>query len=148
MTRKKTPGDLTYNRTIFRFLQKSYDEAFSLLVFSRDYFAVHGKTDKLLLPKDQQLIYTLTLSTITTQLTSVMSWLLLCKAVENGEISSQQMHEDDFSMPVFAPSLDCNDSCFAILTQTAQELLQKSHGLYTRVKRMEEPVREHLLETV
>lgn len=148
MTRKKSTDAESAKNTVFRFLQKSYDEAFSLLVFTRDYFAVHGRTDKLLLPREEQLVYTLTLSTITTQLTSVMSWLLLCKAVEAGEISAQEMDCESFKMPVFTPEVSYDDSCFAVLNQTSKDLLYKSYSLYNRIKRMEESVREHLMEEV
>ena len=146
MARKKIPDTVTSKTTLFRFMQRSYDEAFSLLVFARDFFTMHSKTDKPLLPRDQQLIYTLALSTITTQLTSVMAWLLLCKAIENGEVSAKDIDCEDFAVPVFAPDITHNDSCFSVLNATAKEIMEKSHSIYTRVKRMEESVREQLLE--
>ena len=148
MARKKVPVDKNNGREIFRFLQKSYDEAFELLVSSRDYFSDRGKTDKMLLSKEDQLVYTLAVSTITTQLTSVMSWLLLCKAVEQGEISRKQLRSGSFEMPEFNLGINEKDSCFSILNKKTREFLSKSCNLYNRMKRMESSIREQLLEVI
>lgn len=139
-------GTVSGNKDIFRFLRKSYDETFALLIYARDYFGTMGKNDKARLSKKDQMIYTLAVSTITSQLTSVMSWLLFCRAIENGEVSADKIDDELFSIEELNFSVNSTDECFAILNKPSREILVKSHNLYDRIKRMEDSVREHLLE--
>jgi len=148
MARKKIPPTDMKGMEVFRFLKTSYDEALLLLVLSRDYFAIQGRKDKQKLSKDQQLIYTLASSTITTQLTSVMSWLLLCRAMQEGELTLEQLQEEKFAMPEINPGVTESDSCFSTLSAPVKELLAKSSNLYNRMKRMESSVREHFMYMV
>ncbi len=136
------------NTNVFRFLQKSYDEAFELLIYAHDYLSREGRNDKILLSKEEQLTYTLAASTITTQLTSVMSWLLTCKAVEAGEITSEQIENTDFNMPEFNLGIYETDSCFATLSTRMKDLFSKSSSLYNRVKRLETSIKRQLVEVV
>ena len=45
------------NGSVFKFTQRSYNEALSLLVYSRDYFSTKGRLDKLKLSSEDS-IYT------------------------------------------------------------------------------------------
>jgi hypothetical protein len=134
------------NNNIFRFLRKNYDEALSLLVYARDHFSSNGAREKMLLSPQDQLIYTLAVSTVTTQLTSIMSWLMFCRAIENGEISPTKIDNKLFSIPEYSLGVQDSDSCFKILSKSTREILTKSFNIYQRIKRMEDSVKEHLLE--
>jgi hypothetical protein len=134
------------SQNIFKFLQKSYNESLGLLNFAHEYFSVRGKEDKLKMSKEDSLIYTLAMSTITTQLTSVFSWLLLCKAVESGEIKLEDLKSEDFRMAEFNLDLNDKSSCFAILNEPVSILLKQSSSLYNRVKRMENSIQQSLRE--
>lgn len=138
--------NITSANNIFRFTKNSYNEALSLLIFSRDYFNQKGRIDKLNLSGEDSIIYTIAMSTITTQLTSSISWLLMCKAVEKGEISIDELKSDDFCMPEYESHLDLDNSCFSVLNETVLDLLTKSSNMYNRIKRMENSVRKMLEE--
>ena len=129
---------------IFMFTRKSYNEALSLLIFSRDYFNKKGKIDKMSLSTEDSIIYTIAMSTITTQLTSVLGWLLTCRAVENGEVSISELKSDDFRMPEYESQTDIDNSYFASLNDTVKELLVKSSNMYNRIKRLENSVSKYL----
>lgn len=154
MAKKKTPsGDeidivkLNNSDNLFNFLKKSYDEAINLTAFSRDYFNARGRLDKMKLSKEESIIYTLAMSTITTQLTSVLGWLLMCRAVQEGEVKMEDLRNEDFRMPEFELGVDDPSSCFANLQPPVSEILKKSSSLYNRVKRMEQSI-QHMLTKI
>lgn len=134
------------SQNIFKFLQKSYNESLGLLNFAHEYFSKRGKEDKLKMSKEDSLVYTLAMSTITTQLTSVFSWLLLCKAVESGEIKFEDLKSDDFRMAEFNLDLNDQSSCFAVLNEPVSILLKQTCSLYNRIKRMENSIQQTLKE--
>lgn len=129
---------------IFMFTRKSYNEALSLLISSRDYFNKKGKIDKIGLSTEDSIVYTIAMSTITTQLTSSLGWLLTCKAVEKGELCVSELKSDDFRMPQYESHADIENSYFAPLNETVKELLIKSSNMYNRIKRLENSVSKYL----
>jgi|GEM_PF-4302251 len=133
-------------KNIFRFLHKSYDESVALLVQARDYFATQVQAEKSNFSLEQKLAYTFALSTITTQLTSVMGWLMFCKAIERGEVAQDQIKDEDLTMPEFNCAMDEDHSLFGMLNSTTVEIIEKTASLYNRVKRMESPIKERLIE--
>lgn len=141
----KTVKDLKNSDNLFNFLSKSYNEAVYLITFSRNYFTERGKADKLNLSREDSLVYTLAMSTITTQLSSVLSWLLVCRAVQEGEVKLNDLKSEDFRMPEFDLNID-DDSCFSSLNGTVREMLKRSSSLYNRIKRMENSIQEKFLK--
>ncbi len=146
----KETGDNVVNlgggQNIFKFLEKSYDETVTLLTMSRDYFEQRGRIDKMHLNGEESIIYTLAMSTITTQLTSAMGWLMMCRALQNGEIKIDDLKSDDFRMPDFQLTYEEGDSCFDGLNQPVKEMLKRSSAIYNRIKRMETSIYEKLSE--
>lgn len=136
---ENTDFEISSSHNLFNFLKKSYNEAVYLLTYSRDYFAAKGREDKLKLSREDSIAYTLAMSTITTQLSSVLSWLLMCRAVQEGEVKIEDLNNEDFKMPEFDLGLDDN-SCFSGLNDTIKEMLTRSSSLYNRIKRMENQI--------
>lgn len=145
MAKKKTTDIASSSDNIFKFLRKNYDETMALLVLSRNYFQARGQIDRLQLSREETLIYTLAMSTITTQLTSVLSWLLSCRAVQAGEIQLKELATDTFRMPEFHLSYDETDSCFHVLNKPVREMLTRSSQLYNRIKRLENTIQQNLM---
>ncbi len=135
-------------KNLFRFLEKSYKETITLLIFSRDYFENKGRIDKLQLSREDSIAYTLAMSTVTTQLTSVLGWLLMCKAVEQGELTLEDIRRDEFRMAEFEAEYSHNDSIYATLNETVHQLLQKSSLLHSRIKRMENSIMSDLEKNI
>jgi regulator of CtrA degradation len=135
-------NNISEQNNVFKFTQKSYNETLSLLSFSRDYFSTNGRLDKLNLSSEDSILYTIAMSKITTQLTGVLSWLLMCKAIESGEVKIQELSKEDFSMPATAEQIKIDNSRFINLNSTVKELLKKSSNIYNRIKRLENSVHE------
>lgn len=70
------------------FVQRAYDDTYALLVAMRDYVSGPSTDDAAALDPNDRLRLTHELSRVTRQLTDVMAWLMLQKAVAAGEISA------------------------------------------------------------
>jgi hypothetical protein len=132
------------SKNIFKFLEKSYKENVYLLNIARDYFSPNGGINKLNLTREESLIYTLAMSTITSQLTSSFSWLLICRAIQNGEVKIEDLQNENFRMPEFDLIFKDEYERFAILNDTVKALLNRSSELYKRVKRVENSIQLYL----
>ena len=71
------------------FVERAYRDTYDLLVAVRDYISGPMPEDAETLEKSDHLQLTHALSKITRQLTDVMAWLMLQKAVAAGELSPQ-----------------------------------------------------------
>ena len=133
-------SEMTINKEIFKFLDKSYREALSLTRTSRDYYNSKGRIDKMKLSFDQSLAYTMAMSTITAKLTSSLGWLLVCKALENGEVSFHEINPDVYKLQQFDTLASYDDPRYTTLPENVQDMLKKSHFLYERMQRMEKSI--------
>jgi len=143
---KKNNLEMPDKRNILRFLNKSYDESVTLLIYARDYFTTQAKVDRSTFSLEQKLACTFALSTITTQLTSVISWLMFCKALEKGEVVLAQVRSEDLTMPEFTSPMNEEHNLFGALNTETVEIIEKTTSLYSRIRRMEKSVRERLIE--
>lgn len=76
------------------FIERAYRDTYDLLVELRDYLEEGPASDAGTLAPDDRLQLTYELSVITRQLTNVMAWLMLRRAVIAGEISEDQAASD------------------------------------------------------
>jgi len=72
------------------FVERAYQDTYDLLVAVRDYISGPMQEEAEALQKDENLQLTYALSRITRQLTDVMAWLMLQKAVGAGELSPEE----------------------------------------------------------
>lgn len=123
--------------TAISFLDGTYREALALTREARDYVLHQERRDKAQLPPDQQLVASCESLRLTARLTQVMSWLLVQKAVQAGEIDRVQAS---------APELRLSGQSVCAVTKPAGgiampdrlgELLERSHALYSRVERLD-----------
>lgn len=119
------------------FLEKTYDEAFNLLVASRDYIKWQEPIDMEKLPASACLKLSTETTRITARLTHIMSWLLFQKAIVNGEILEEDMKRHDFSLPREEQTLlDSRAESDDVLPNRLRELLAESRSLYSRIERL------------
>jgi len=76
------------------FIERAYGEALDLLVEVRDYVANGASANRGGLATDDRLQLTYELSRVTRELTNVMAWLLLQKAVIAGEMTEAEAAAD------------------------------------------------------
>ena len=128
---------LDQRKNLFTFLKSNYDETLSLLIQSRDYFQQQGMVDRSTLDPKDSLAYMMVMSTITSQLTGVFSWLLVCKALQDGEITLEDAVREEFRLLEIDTILDENDPVYSMLNEQVAHLLRESTRLYLRIQRIE-----------
>lgn len=125
-------------------LDRTFDEGIALTLEVRNYIAYHEQADRREydLPRCLQVGYQHT--RVSARLIQVMTWLLAMKALLAGEISPEQ-----FAAPQYA--LGGGDECEAEsgpevveLPSGLRNLLERSHALYSRIKRLDKMVRTKL----
>lgn len=120
------------------FIDKAYQEASDLLVEVRDYVAGQSPAaDQAPSPADR-LRLTQALSRVTRQLTEVMAWLLVQKAVAAGEITAAEAAETDAAV---LPAGELGEKAAAEFDATvplaARGLIDRTQRLYTRVAQLD-----------
>lgn len=122
------------------FFNRTYDEAFDLLVEARDYLTYREPLDR-----QAQIAFDLRLAQnceafrLTSRLTQVMAWLLVQKAVHAGEISPLEAANEEHRLA--GQSVCLAHSADEIkLPPGLRSLLDRSYQLYTRVERLDAQV--------
>ena len=123
------------------FFGKTFDEALTLLVQTRDYIAVGVGGRPVGRTADDQLRFARETMRVTARLTQVMAWLLIQKAVHAGEIGPCQAAGDDLRLAGQKVCTEHDETDHAGLPLSLQRLLARSHALYVRVSRLDELVR-------
>jgi len=72
------------------FVQRAYDDTYALLLAMRDYVSGQSSEDASELEHDVRLRLSLELSRVTRQITEIMAWLMVQKAVHAGEITADE----------------------------------------------------------
>lgn len=124
--------------TATRFFGKTYDEAMSLLLASRDYLASAQPADAIGLKPIDRLRVNCEAMRLTTRLTQVMAWLLAQRAVFAGEMGRAQAASDEFRLAADTVCMAESDSAAQVLPARLLELLDQSRRLYIRVARLDE----------
>ena len=72
------------------FVQKAYDDTYALLIAMRDYVSGQSSEDADGLEPPDRMRLSLELSRVTRQITEVMAWLMVQKAIASGEITADE----------------------------------------------------------
>ena len=72
------------------FVQRAYDDTYALLLAMRDYVSGQSSEDAQQLEPKDRLRLSLELSRVTRQITEVMAWLMVQKAIGAGEITADE----------------------------------------------------------
>jgi regulator of CtrA degradation len=112
-----------------------YDEAFGLLVEARDYVAstIGDKAENL----ETHLGLSCETTRLTARLTHVMAWLLVQRAVHSGEMTIADALEDEHRLSGQNVCLTTDGVADMTLPATLESLMNRSHGLYLRVQRLD-----------
>ena len=128
------------------FVQKLYDESFSLLVEARNYFAYSGFNDKTAHTPRERLLLNYQAMRLTSRMTQVMAWMLAQRAIDNGELTPQQACDGTYSLGAETVCIDASDHDDPRLPDGLRELLHRSHSMYMRVLRLDEAARTKLTD--
>lgn len=126
------------------FFNGPYDETMALLIETRNYLTYHDATDHRKLPPHVRLQVSYESMRVTSRLTQVMAWLLAQKAVHAGEMTMEQAAGDDFCLSGGEICSDPSGPENEELPSGLRSLLSRSHGLYTRVSRLDDMVKRQV----
>ena len=130
MTSKTFGGTALFSRT--------FDEGMSLVQETASYLEGRGRLESRDLPRKAATLYAGESLRLTTRLMQAASWLLVQRAVHEGDMPAEEAASDRYR-------LGSKDICFGggkdglgVLPTKFQDLLSRSDSLYRRIARLEE----------
>jgi regulator of CtrA degradation len=117
--------------------EKTYQEALGLTREARDYVAVQERRDQSSLVPLDQLTASCESMRVTARLTQVMAWLLVQKAVHQGEMTREQAADPELRLAGQHICGVSNQQVNETLPPRLRDLLERSHQLYRRIERLD-----------
>lgn len=121
-----------------RFIDRTFDEALTLLEEIRSYILYDERRDRMELPPTERVRQSLEATRMTARLTNVMAWLLLQKAAAAGEIDETERAKAENRLGGREACLEGDIDGDVGLPDRMQELLDKSQRMYVRVARLDD----------
>lgn len=118
-----------------RLVSGLYVEAMLLADEVRAYFDEGGRAERDALTPIARVGYSCESLKVTTRLMHIIAWLLMHRALENGEIAAVDMRDPSRRLGEAAPS---DSAAVAMLPDRARALILASCDLYERVARLDE----------
>jgi regulator of CtrA degradation len=133
MTMQSFGGSALFNRT--------FDEGMSLVEEAARYFDGRGREDARALPGQTAMLYSSESLRVTTRLMQAASWLLVQRAVHEGDMAAEEAAADRYRLGSKEICLGGRGEDALALPRTLQILLMRSENLYRRVARLEAVMR-------
>jgi len=114
-----------------------FQEGMRLVDETAEYLDAQGRNDAKLLIAPVSMTYTSESIALTTRLMQIASWLLLRRAIANGEITLHQA-ETHKRRVYLAPQSDVRAESFDALPAKMQYLIDESHRLHSRIVRLDQ----------
>lgn len=116
-----------------------FREGMGLLEETADYLDGPGRDDARALSRLASLAYATESMKLTTRLMQIASWLLLQRAVNDGEISTDQARKEKGKIKLNSVSSEDSDA-YLELPETLRALIARSHRIQERVRHLDELV--------
>jgi regulator of CtrA degradation len=130
MTRQSFTGSALF--------EKTFDEGMSLVEETARYLDGRGREESKELPRKAALLYAGESMRVTTRLMQAASWLLVQRAVHEGEMEAEQAASDRYRLGSKEICLGGREDGTDLLPVTLQDLLKRSDNLYRRIERLDE----------
>lgn len=119
------------------FLENTYDEAYALLIESREFMEHTVPEYRKRVTQMQRLMLTKETMRLTTRLTQIMAWLLTQKAVYLEQMTPNRAMQSAYRLGGQKVCLDRGDGDHEILPPQLRSLLNRSYELYVRINRLD-----------
>lgn len=119
-------------------LENTYDEAYSLLIESREFMERTVPEYRKRVTQMQRLMLTKETMRLTTRLTQIMAWLLTQKAVHLEQLSPNKAIRNAYRLGGQKVCLDRGDGDHEVLPPQLRSLLSRSYDLYVRINRLDQ----------
>lgn len=121
--------------------ERTFEEGMSLVEETARYLDGPGRTEARDLPRKAALLYAGESMRVTTRLMQAASWLLVQRAVRDGEMQPDDAASERYQLGSREICLGGREESLDILPATLRSLLVRSDSLYRRIARFEEALR-------
>ena len=118
--------------------EKTFDEGMSLVEETARYLDGKGREESKELPRKAALLYAGESMRVTTRLMQAASWLLVQRAVHEGEMEAEQAAGERYRLGSKEICLGGRQDGTDLLPKTLQDLLTRSDNLYRRIARLDD----------
>lgn len=119
---------------------RTFDEGMSLVEETARYLDGPGREESRVLPRSAALLYAGESMRVTTRLMQAASWLLIQRAVREGEMCPEAAAGERYRLGSKEICFGGRDENVELLPQTLRDLLDRSERLYRRIARLEEAI--------
>lgn len=120
------------------YFRRTYDETMDLMVEARNYMAYVERRERERAGAVAGLRISCEAMRVTSRLTQVMAWLMMQRAVHDGEIAAEDALAEVNRLSGEEVCLDQSFATDAVLPNGLRSLLDRSLSLYQRVARLEQ----------
>ncbi len=118
--------------------ERTFDEGMSLVEETARYLDGKGRLESRDLPRKAALLYAGESMRVTTRLMQAASWLLIQRAVHEGEMDSEMAASERYRLGSKEICLGGRGEAVDILPSMLQDLLLRSDNLYRRIARLDD----------
>lgn len=119
---------------------RTFDEGMSLVEETARYLDGPGREESRVLPRSAALLYAGESMRVTTRLMQAASWLLIQRAVREGEMCPEAAAGERYRLGSKEICFGGRNENVELLPQTLRDLLDRSERLYRRIARLEEAI--------
>jgi regulator of CtrA degradation len=132
------PHGLTQHASMDSMLfERTFDEGMSLVEETARYLDGRGREESRVLPRKAGLLYAGESMRVTTRLMQAASWLLIQRAVREGEMRAEDAAGERYRLGSKEICLGGRSEGVELLPDTLRSLLDRSEQLYRRIARLE-----------
>ncbi len=117
--------------------ERTFDEGMSLVEETAKYLDGRGRQESRDLPRKAALLYAGESMRVTTRLMQAASWLLVQRAVHDGDMAAEDAHSERYRLGSKEICLGGGDGV-ELLPAKLRDLLARSDNLYRRIARLDD----------
>lgn len=114
-----------------------FKEGMALVERAAAYLEGPGRAEAKRLPPPTNVLYAAESMRLTTRLLDLASWLLIRRAIKEGEMSEDEAQRKRKGVGLDAPARTAHVAGFATLPEGLQDLVVESYGLHDRIVRLD-----------
>lgn len=118
--------------------ERTFNEGMALVEETARYLDGRGRQESRALPRKAALLYAGESMRVTTRLMQAASWLLIQRAVHEGEMRAEDAAGERYRLGSKEICFGGRGEAVEILPETLRELLVRSDNLYRRIARLDE----------
>ncbi len=131
-------GISLHNFTASALFERTFDEGMGLVEECARYLDGRGRDESRALPRKAALVYAGESMRVTTRLMQAASWLLIQRAVQEGDMTAEDAASDRYRLGAREICMGRREDGVDTLPKKLIELLERSESLYRRVARLDE----------